>query len=65
MMTNSDHEGQIFLSHPHLNNGFFFLLTIKYCVLKHKKTPRSSEVPEYAEMQQDLMMSLKHNNEVT
>ena len=25
VMTNGNHEGQIFLSHPH--NGFFFLLT--------------------------------------
>ena len=30
VMTNSDLEGQIFLSHPHMNNGFFFLPTIKY-----------------------------------
>ena len=27
VMTNSDPEGQIFLSYPHTNNGFFFLLT--------------------------------------
>ena len=27
VMTNGDNEGQIFLSHPHTNNGFFFLLT--------------------------------------
>ena len=30
MMTNGDREGLIFLSHPHTNNGFFFLLTTKY-----------------------------------
>ena len=29
MMTNGDHEGQIFLSHPHTNKGFFFLLTLQ------------------------------------
>ena len=23
VMTNGDHEGQVFLSHPHTNNGFF------------------------------------------
>ena len=23
VMTNGDHKGQIFLSHPHTNNGFF------------------------------------------
>ena len=27
VMTNGDLEGPIFLSHPHRNNGFFFLLT--------------------------------------
>ena len=29
VMTNGDPEGQIFLSHPHTNNGFLFLLTTK------------------------------------
>ena len=33
MMTNADCERWIFLSHPHMNNGFFFLLTTKYCIL--------------------------------
>ena len=39
MMTNGDPEGQIFLSHPHTNNGFFFLLTTKYLIfiVKHGK----------------------------
>ena len=32
MMINFDREGLIFRSHPHTNNGFFFLLTIKYCI---------------------------------
>ena len=27
LMTTGDREGPIFLSHPHKNNGFFFLLT--------------------------------------
>ena len=30
VMTNNDPEGHIFLSHPHTNNGFFFLLTIEF-----------------------------------
>ena len=30
-------EGQIFLSHPKTNNGFFFMLTIKYLILYWKK----------------------------
>ena len=29
VMTNGDREGRIFLSHPHTNNGFFFLLNTK------------------------------------
>ena len=29
VMTNGDHEGRVFQSHPHTNNVFFFLLTIK------------------------------------
>ena len=27
VITNGDHEGRIFLSYPHTNNGLFFLLT--------------------------------------
>ena len=27
VMTNGDQEGRIFLSHPHTNNWFFFLVT--------------------------------------
>ena len=27
VMTNGDHGGQIFLSYPRTNNGFFFVLT--------------------------------------
>ena len=30
VMTNGDHKGQIFLSHLHTNNRFFFLLTTYY-----------------------------------
>ena len=40
VMTNGDHEEHIFLSHPHTNNGFCFLLTTKYRLSyweKHKK----------------------------
>ena len=40
MMTNGDHQGRIFLSHPHTNNRFFFLLTTKYLILyffQHEK----------------------------
>ena len=30
VMTNGDREGRIFLSHPHTNNGLFFLLTAEH-----------------------------------
>ena len=33
VMTNGDPEGRIFLSYPHTNNGFFFLLTIGFIYL--------------------------------
>ena len=32
MMTNDDPEGLIFLSHPHTNNDFFFLLNTEFIV---------------------------------
>ena len=41
-MTNDDPEGQIFLSYPHTTNGFFFLLTIKYCIFMSKKGSQKS-----------------------
>ena len=46
VITNSDPEGQIFLSHLHTNNGFFFLLNIKYRTLCYNQI-RPLEVPEY------------------
>ena len=60
MMTNGDPKGRIFLSYPHTNNGFFFLLTT--VLLFENKLP---EVPEYAKMQFHMMTPLKRNNDVT
>ena len=37
VMKNGDHEVQIFLSHPHTNNGFFFLLITYYLIYTGKK----------------------------
>ena len=54
VMTNSDPEGQIFLSYPHMNNGFFFMLTTGVFIFKNKLP----EVPEYAKIQFHMMMSL-------
>ena len=55
VMTNGDPEGQIFLSYPHMNNGFFFLLTTVFIYLFLNKLP---EVPEYAMMQFHMMTLL-------
>ena len=53
MMTNGDPEGRIFLSYPHTNNGFFFLLTtFVYIYFFQNKLP---EVTEYAKMQFHMM----------
>ena len=60
MMTNGAPEGRIFLSYPHTNNGFFFLLTTVF-LFENKLL----DVPEYAKMQFHMMTSLKHNNDVT
>ena len=54
VMTNGNHKGWIFLSHPYTNNRVFFLLTIEYGILCVK---RPQEVPEYAELRHDMMMS--------
>ena len=48
VMTNGDPEVQIFLSYPHRNNGFFFLLTMCCFYLFENKL---TEVPEYTKMQ--------------
>ena len=59
MMTNSDPEGRIFLSYPHTNNGFFFLLTTVFTYLFiflfQNKLP---EVSEYAKMLFHMMTLL-------
>ena len=34
VMTNGDPEGPIFLSYPHTNNGFFFLITTVFLSIK-------------------------------
>ena len=36
MMANGDRQGQIFLSHPHMNHGFFFLLSLNTAFLYFK-----------------------------
>ena len=55
MMANSNGESLLFLSHPHTNNGLFFLLAIKYHILCLKRLPA---VSEYAEMRHGIMPPL-------
>ena len=55
MMTNGDPEGRMFLYHAHMNNECFILLTIKYRISYLKMLP---DVPEYAEMRHDMMISI-------
>ena len=54
MMTNGDPEGQIILSNPHTNNGLDSFSCSPLFFFK-KKLP---EVPEYAKIQNHMMMSL-------
>ena len=56
VMTNCDHAGRIFLSHPHTNNGLFLLLTTKYLILYWKK----HEKDEYTDvLHGDVILTLQ------
>ena len=57
VMTNGDLEGGIFLSYPHTNNGFFFLLTTVFLFI-YLFWNNITEIPEYAKMQFRMMMYL-------
>ena len=60
VMTNVDHKGRIFQSHPYMNNGCFFLLTTKYLERTWK---RLSGNPEYAEMRHgDVIWTLQRRH---
>ena len=52
VITNSDPEGWLFLSHPYTNNQFFVLLTNEF--LFFRKLP---DFREYAKMQYNMMTS--------
>ena len=55
MMTNGDPEGQIFLSYPHTDNGFYFLLSAVLCIFY---SFTYFKIPEYAKMQFHIMTLL-------
>ena len=64
VMANGDREGRIFLSHPHTNNGFFFLLTTKYrhFVLENMKKGFQKILNT---LRCDMVTSFYHCNDVT
>ena len=41
VMAYGDHKGRIFLSHPHTNNGLFFLLTTQNPILYWKNMEKA------------------------
>ena len=41
VMTNGNPEGRIFLSFPHINNGFFLLITVNIYLFILKQASRS------------------------
>ena len=61
----NDQEGPVFLSHPHTNYGFFFLLTTNISFYIEKTWKRLSENLKYAEMQPDdviLTLQWRHGS---
>ena len=63
VMTNSDDEGWIFLSHHHTNYGFLLLLTTKYQILYWEK--HDKRLPEMLKMLRcDMVTSFYHCNDV-
>ena len=62
VMTNGDCKGQIFLSHLHTNNGFFFLLTTRYRIdiRKHEKSFKKI----LNSLRCDMVTSFKYYNDV-
>ena len=62
VMTNGDREGGIFLSNPHTNNGFFFLLTTKYLILYWKNM---KNLKGFQKISITMMSTFQHYNDVT
>ena len=64
MMSIGDREGRMFLSHPHTNDGFFFLLTtfnISFILEKLEKD--FQEILN--KLRCDMVTSFQHYNDVT
>ena len=64
MMTNGDHEGRIFLSHPHANNEIFFFCSSRntsFYIGKHEKSFQKM----LNTLRFDMVTSFEHYNDVT
>ena len=59
VMTNGDREGRIFLSHPHTNNGFFFIP--HFILEKHEKGFQKTLNSRKC----DMVMSFLYHSDVT
>ena len=60
MMTNGDREGQIFLSHPHVNNSFLVAHHLEPHFRLEKNMKTFSRNPEFAEMRHgDVILTLR------
>ena len=62
MIINCDCKGQIFLSHPHMNNELFSCSPLNIVFLRLKMPPVGSE---YAEMLHNMISSLERDDDVT
>ena len=64
MVTIGDREGRIFLSYPHTNNGFFFLLTtLKYLIYIGKLEKDFKKILNT--LRCDMLTSFYNYNDVT
>ena len=63
-MTSANHEGQIFLSHPHMYNGFFFLVhhSVQHFVLE---PPGKGFQKILNSLRCDMVTSFEHFKDVT
>ena len=73
VMINCDPEGQIYLSHPYTNVGFFFLVTIKYGISilkrlinikkegKDQKSTQSSTTPDPGHQWESDNFTIRHH----
>ena len=64
MMTIGDREGRIFLSHPHMKNGLFFLLTTYLTPHLYSKNLKKTSSEILNTLKCEMVTSFYHNNGV-